>query len=239
MKDCKPAGWLPSLQLVRVPEVEEEKASKPDFEKGDWLPDGNVMLQLHNYAADEAAIRRFYEAWTPMPAKLYTAADTQDRNAEQPNAAAQESEASTPGSADTLRTAPVAAAPSWQPKKGERVEVSNGCPGAPWCEVTFDCMVAQFFQVESQGFYSQWTECRPLPTSDLDGWISWAGGECPVPAKTLVFLKHRDGYTTNEKMMPRGIKALFEEGNARSSNWTWTGDAGSNIVQYRLAKAQP
>ena len=74
MKDCKPAGWLPSLQLVRVPEVEEEKASKPDFEKGDWLPDGNVMLQLHNYAADEAAIRRFYEAWTPMPAKLYTAA---------------------------------------------------------------------------------------------------------------------------------------------------------------------
>ena len=34
MKDCKPAGWMPTMKLERV--EKQREPVKPDFERGNW-----------------------------------------------------------------------------------------------------------------------------------------------------------------------------------------------------------
>ena len=55
---------------------------------------------------------------------------------------------------------------------------------------------------------------------DADGWIPWAGGECPVPDK-VVWLKFRNG------------AALFIGRSANSLNWKHNGSR-HDIIAYRV-----
>lgn len=61
---------------------------------------------------------------------------------------------------------------------------------------------------------------------EVDSWIPWNGGECPVPAGTLVDVKHRDGgeYTS--------LKAR-KNGYASSLHWNNDGMTG-DIIAYRI-----
>jgi len=56
---------------------------------------------------------------------------------------------------------------------------------------------------------------------DADGWIEWAGGDCPVPPGTVVEVE----FTT----MARWI--------GPAKDWCWKHeDDDMNIVAYRLSK---
>ena len=60
-------------------------------------------------------------------------------------------------------------------------------------------------------------------TPDADGWIEWAGGECPVPADTQVEIKIFGG-----AHFPAGC---FDWGSGRAA-----GCEESDIVAYRVVK---
>lgn len=59
-----------------------------------------------------------------------------------------------------------------------------------------------------------------------DGWIEWHGGECPVPAGTLIDLRFRDGDVLERVM---------------SYEWRWCHEGwDADIVAYRISKpAEP
>lgn len=62
-----------------------------------------------------------------------------------------------------------------------------------------------------------------IPKPDADGWIAWVGGDCPVPADTIVEVRHRAGSV----------------GQGRADNYYWHhyGTSG-DIVAYRIVEAQ-
>ncbi len=63
----------------------------------------------------------------------------------------------------------------------------------------------------------------PEPATD-DGWIDWAGGECPpVEADTEVWLKFRDGTSS------------YGQWKARNYSWQHHGN-GDDIIKYRISK---
>lgn len=59
-----------------------------------------------------------------------------------------------------------------------------------------------------------------MDDADADGWITWGGGECPVPDK-LVWCKFRGG------------GAIFFGRNASSLRWIHAG-ADRDIIAYRV-----
>ena len=126
-------------------------------------------------------------------------------------------------------TGPVAAAPEWVPKLGERVQVKDedqtewingrfveykeGLP-FPW-HVKRD---------DSLGLFV-YEECRPIqlpsakPAATVGEWIEWKGGKCPVEAKVEV-----------EYRCQNGGKYTRIAGNLR---WDWKVVPG-DIIAYRL-----
>ena len=64
------------------------------------------------------------------------------------------------------------------------------------------------------------------PQPDADGWIPWAGGECPVDSKDWVEAKLRDG------------KAWISEEGQPGEEWLWDHDGGADdIIAYRVVKS--
>ncbi len=61
---------------------------------------------------------------------------------------------------------------------------------------------------------------------DKDDWIEWHGGECPVPAGTLIDVRFRDGDVLERVM---------------SDGWRWSAEGlKADIVAYRISKpAEP
>lgn len=62
--------------------------------------------------------------------------------------------------------------------------------------------------------------------TESDGWIAWAGGECPVPFGTLVDVKHRDGDVYLKR--PAGV-------TGGAGDWSHTNDNG-DIIAYRVSE---
>lgn len=66
-----------------------------------------------------------------------------------------------------------------------------------------------------------------------DGWIEWAGGECPVEEGALVDVKYRDGDEFPDAL---GVPAL--SGNGTGSAFWERDDYNNDIIAYRLHKPQ-
>ena len=62
------------------------------------------------------------------------------------------------------------------------------------------------------------------PVADADGWIPWAGGECPVAFETKVDVRHRDG---NEYQGFAGYSI--------ARVWDHAGEP-RDIIAYRIVK---
>lgn len=74
---------------------------------------------------------------------------------------------------------------------------------------------------------------EPLPVAESsDGWIPWAGGECPVGQDTPVDLRYRDSEKWPDKLsVPSGYDAL------ESSQTYWRNDGSSaDIIAYRIVR---
>lgn len=65
-------------------------------------------------------------------------------------------------------------------------------------------------------------QVTPLP--EINGWIDWAGGDCPVPFRTPVEVRHRNGGE---------LEARAGRGAAKS--WSHQGFSG-DIVAYRICE---
>jgi hypothetical protein len=70
-------------------------------------------------------------------------------------------------------------------------------------------------------------------------WIEWAGGECPVPADTLVYVRYADE-TTDEtdadgNPLPP-VPARFW-GSGSLSNWQKSRKGNAHIIAYRVVPA--
>lgn len=71
-----------------------------------------------------------------------------------------------------------------------------------------------------------------VPQPSDDGWIPWAGGECPVTVGTRVDAKFRDGEKAYN--VPAGDCA--EDPDSRSaSDWSRT-ESDYDIIAYRVVK---
>ena len=63
------------------------------------------------------------------------------------------------------------------------------------------------------------------PQIDADGWIPWAGVECPVDEKALVEVKLRSG------------SAWIDQEAQMGADWLWDHDGGADdIIAYRVVK---
>lgn len=63
------------------------------------------------------------------------------------------------------------------------------------------------------------------PQPDADGWIPWAGGECPVDEKVLVEVRLRSG------------AACINQEAKMGADWLWDHDGGpGDIIAYRVSK---
>ena len=63
------------------------------------------------------------------------------------------------------------------------------------------------------------------PQLDADGWIPWAGVECPVDEKALVEVKLRSG------------SAWIDQEAQMGADWLWDHDGGpDDIIAYRVVK---
>lgn len=72
-----------------------------------------------------------------------------------------------------------------------------------------------------KGIHTVKVECQVV---DADGWIDWAGGECPVEEGTLVDVKQRDNWV--------------DEGSS-AGNWQWKHFGNhTDIIAYRLHQPQ-
>ncbi|MDR7257757.1 hypothetical protein J2X47_001937 [Sphingomonas sp. BE270] len=59
------------------------------------------------------------------------------------------------------------------------------------------------------------------------GWIEWAGGECPVEARTSVVCKLRNGH-----VMRRAMAKARDWRHSRSAHWDY-----ADIIAYRVVPA--
>lgn len=57
---------------------------------------------------------------------------------------------------------------------------------------------------------------------DIDGWLPWSGGECPVPEGTMGFIRRSDGY---ESKYPGDLSLCL-----------WSAGGPHSIIAYRVAK---
>ena len=63
------------------------------------------------------------------------------------------------------------------------------------------------------------------PQPDADGWIPWAGGDCPVDEKVLVEVKLRSG------------SAWIDQEAMMGADWLWDHDGDADdIIFYRVVK---
>lgn len=63
------------------------------------------------------------------------------------------------------------------------------------------------------------------PQPNADGWIPWAGAECPVDEKVLVEVKLRSG------------SAWIDQEAQMGADWLWDHDGGADdIIFYRVVK---
>lgn len=75
------------------------------------------------------------------------------------------------------------------------------------------------------------------PVDDIEngeGWIEWAGGECPVAHHTMVQVKFRDGIYSSQHP---GATAGYWHGNGSPETSCWLHDdenPNSDIIAYRL-----
>jgi hypothetical protein len=70
------------------------------------------------------------------------------------------------------------------------------------------------------------TRCMPIevPAADTDGWIQWSGGECPVPAGSVIDFRMRHNRMRSSSGVPEELR------------WTHEGIDG-DIIAYRLQKS--
>lgn len=75
----------------------------------------------------------------------------------------------------------------------------------------------------STGYYGDCAgEGKTIEATGADGWIEWAGGECPVDSDAIVEVKYR-------KPSP------YQLNNDRAGDFTWSHDgSGYDIIVYRL-----
>lgn len=77
-----------------------------------------------------------------------------------------------------------------------------------------------------------------LSAAPEEGWIEWSGGECPVPKRTLVDVKTRDG--DFGMFLFAGTCDYEERSEGGSMAYIWEhdhDDEGSDIVAYRVVSA--
>lgn len=75
---------------------------------------------------------------------------------------------------------------------------------------------------------------EPLTGTGVDGWIDWAGGECPVEEGTLVDVRYRDGEELSA--LPAND---FAKSHRDASHAFWRNDGSQNdIIAYRLHQPQ-
>ncbi|ANN86135.1 hypothetical protein BI096_gp27 [Enterobacter phage Arya] len=78
-------------------------------------------------------------------------------------------------------------------------------------------------------------EAALADTATTDGWIDWAGGECPVERGTLVDVRYRDSTAYPDKY---GTPALVAGGyGATDRHWLREG-MRNDIIAYRLHQPQ-
>lgn len=80
------------------------------------------------------------------------------------------------------------------------------------------------YQVSTGHYTSDAEAGKTASTADADGWIEWAGGECPVDSDAIVEVKYR-------KPIPLHIN------NDRAEYFAWSHDGNSgDIIAYRLVQ---
>ena len=78
------------------------------------------------------------------------------------------------------------------------------------------------YQVSTEHYTSDAGAGKTYSAADADGWIEWAGGECPVDSDAIVEVKYR-------KPSPLHFN------NDRAGDFTWSHDGfGGDIIAYRL-----
>ncbi|EFJ2475466.1 hypothetical protein G5Z15_003788 [Escherichia coli] len=89
------------------------------------------------------------------------------------------------------------------------------------------------YQVSTEHYTSHASAGKTASADDTDGWIQWAGGECPVERGTLVDIKDRDGF------VHLGVEAL-DNNNADDVFWQRgvCGVSDNEIIAYRLNQTQ-
>lgn len=76
-------------------------------------------------------------------------------------------------------------------------------------------------------------EARMASINEGDGWISWGGGECPVPAGTPVMIRMRDG----RERGPFPALEIVEGQGIDASVDFWINDGYMvDIIAYRIVK---
>ena len=68
--------------------------------------------------------------------------------------------------------------------------------------------------------------------TDINGWIKWEGGKCPVEKGTLVDVKYRDG--NRKYSLPAGVSIDDSVPNAHEAYWH-NDSNGWDIIAYRLS----
>lgn len=82
------------------------------------------------------------------------------------------------------------------------------------------------YQVSSEHYTADVSAGKTAIAADADGWIEWAGGECPVDSDAIVEVKYR-------KPSPLHIN------NDRAGYFAWSHDGfGGDIISYRLHQPQ-
>lgn len=74
----------------------------------------------------------------------------------------------------------------------------------------------------------------------MSEWIKWNGGECPVPAGTIVDVEHRDGEIC-QNQVAWGLKNAYSkidpQGSSRAGGAFWRNDGSiADIIAYRIIK---
>jgi len=76
-------------------------------------------------------------------------------------------------------------------------------------------------------------DCNTFIEGMNPGWVEWTGGECPVPFKTIVQIKLRDGAVER----PR-IAGFWMRTDDDRSYWQHEpNDHNNDIVAYRVVHA--
>lgn len=78
------------------------------------------------------------------------------------------------------------------------------------------------YQVSTEYYTADTGAGKTASAADADGWIEWAGGECPVDSDAIVEVKYRK-------------PNLYQFNNDRAGDFTWSHDGfGGDIIAYRL-----